>query len=211
MNKATGLLLFGGAVLGGGYLMTRGGGGSSSSGSSSSGSSRSGASGSVPSWTPGPGNEGRIYGSPTVDLPGAFYSGNGILIAPSCGWVVEGDQFLPVGDAMTFPRASASSLASSITMPNSTAWAYVKKLVEIDKLSAADAARQIEADARALTPVVYALMGAIIGAGNCPASPTPALASWLADVTARIEQWKSRSVSLSTTLGSLPPLTRSSR
>lgn len=188
MAKQSGLslLLAGGAVLGGALLVRRKKNASSSTRASSSTSSSSDG----PAWTPGPGNEGRVYGQLNdADLPGYFYGSNVLLIDPGCQWVAEGDRFLPVGEAMEHPTAHLSQLPD-IRDSATTGWGYVKKLVDVDKLDAASAAQQLFQDAANYYVTLMREIGLTVPTPACLAGThSPPVAAWLADTTARIQAW----------------------
>lgn len=129
---------------------------------------------SVPAWVPGPGNLGRIYGVLDIDPEPDFFAGHQLSADPACGWVVEGDRFLPVGDAIEYP-ASAPTLEASISVPTGTAWGYVAKLIDEDKLTPDQVARRLLNDSG--------------HDGTCAVVTTGAVYRWLADTSERVAGW----------------------
>jgi hypothetical protein len=196
--SSRGLLFIGAALLGGGALLAS---------KRSNASSSSSDSGTPPAWTPGPANEGRIYGTLPVDLDSSFWPSNGMFIDPQggCAWIVEGDRFLPVGDAIEYPAAFVIQFKD--LGASKSAWHYVKKLIEVDKLTAAQAAAQLFQGAANYYVEMMAAAGQSVPTPACLANPSPAVAAWLTDTTARIQSWidgRLPSVGLSSTSRGTP-------
>lgn len=178
-------LLLGLGLLGVGGLVFA----SSRSGSDTGSDSGSGSGGGAPSWTPGPGGLGRIYGTPDIDLPPAFYSVASAVVDPSCEWVVEGDRFLPEGDAMPGAITPIPTLEDALAGGSGSAWPYVAELVRMGATSQS-AAAALAIQVAALTPAVFSSLGLSVPSPSCP---SPAITSpWAVDVQRRIQVWRDR-------------------